>query len=123
MCGVHDGTHSGVQPSSFIHGQESVTGDAFDADDPLRNCKELQDTWMDRQHTALTDGLTCYIQELKARVVAVVVTPPHAYRRTVGHEEEATNRLKMYSLKSESCSNKSEVSELPERHHCHAQSV
>lgn len=56
MCGVLKGTHGGVQPSSFIHGQESVTGDAFDADDPLRNCKELQDTWMDRQHTAMTDG-------------------------------------------------------------------
>lgn len=37
-------THSGVEASSFIHGQESVAVDPFDADDPLRNCKELQDT-------------------------------------------------------------------------------
>lgn len=37
-------THSGVEASSFIHGQESVAVDPFDANDPLRNCKELQDT-------------------------------------------------------------------------------
>lgn len=43
-------THGGVEPSSFIHGQESVTVDPFDADDPLRNSKELQDTWADKQH-------------------------------------------------------------------------
>lgn len=56
VCGACGGTHGGVQPSSFIHGQESVTGDAFDADDPLRDGKELQDTCMDKQHTAMTDG-------------------------------------------------------------------
>lgn len=38
-------THSGMETSSFIHGQESVAVDPFDANDPLRNCKELQDTW------------------------------------------------------------------------------
>lgn len=48
-------THSGMEPSSFIHGQESVTVDPFDANDPLRNRKELQDTWADKQHAAMTD--------------------------------------------------------------------
>lgn len=38
-------THSGMETSSFIHGQESVAVDPFDANDPLGNCKELQDTW------------------------------------------------------------------------------
>lgn len=46
-----------MEPSSFIHGQESVTVDPFDADDPLRNRKELQDTWEDRQHALMIDGL------------------------------------------------------------------
>lgn len=54
VCEACARTHGGVQPSSFIHGQESVAVDAFDADDPLRNCKELQDTWMDK-HSAMTD--------------------------------------------------------------------
>lgn len=49
-------TYSGVEPSSFIHGQEFVTVDPFDADDPLRNRKELQDTWEDKQHALMIDG-------------------------------------------------------------------
>lgn len=48
-------TYGGVEPSSFIHGQESVTVDPFDAYDPLRNCKELQDTWEDKQHALMID--------------------------------------------------------------------
>lgn len=63
------GTHGGVQPSSFVHGQESVAEDAFDADDPLRDCKELQDTCMDTQHSAMMDTLCCCAEELKTRVV------------------------------------------------------
>lgn len=48
VCEVCVDTYSGMEPSSFIHGQESVTIDPFDANDPLRNCKELQDTWADK---------------------------------------------------------------------------
>lgn len=54
--GVCVGAYSGVEPPSFIHGQESVTVDTFDANDPLRNCKELQDTWVDKQHALMMDG-------------------------------------------------------------------
>lgn len=56
VCGVCGGAYSGVEPPSFIHGQESVTVDTFDANDPLRNCKELQDTWVDKQHALMMDG-------------------------------------------------------------------
>lgn len=52
-------THSGMEPSSFIHGQESVTEDPFDADDPLRNRKELQDTWEHKQHALTIDWWQC----------------------------------------------------------------
>lgn len=46
-----------MEPSPFIHGQESVTVDALDADDALRNREELQDTCgKDRQHAAVTGG-------------------------------------------------------------------
>lgn len=56
VCEVCGGTYRGMEASSFIHGQEPVTVDPFDADDPLRNCKELQDTWVDKQHGLTTDG-------------------------------------------------------------------
>ena len=47
-------TYGGMEPSSLIHGQESVTVDPFNADDPLRNRKELQDTWV-RQTACFDD--------------------------------------------------------------------
>lgn len=63
------GTHGGVQPSSSVHGQESVAVDAPDADHPLRDGKELQDTCTDTQHSAMTDTLCRCAEELKTRVV------------------------------------------------------
>lgn len=44
-----------MEPSSFIHGQESVTVDPFDTDDPLRNRKELQETWEYKKHALTID--------------------------------------------------------------------
>lgn len=35
-------TYRGVEASSLIHGQESVTVDSSDTDDPLRDGKELE---------------------------------------------------------------------------------
>lgn len=49
-------THSGMKTSSFIHGQESVAVDPFDANDSLRNSKEFQDTWAEKEQTWVTSG-------------------------------------------------------------------
>lgn len=53
-CELRGVTYGGMEPSSLIHGQESVTVDPFNADDPLRNRKELQDTWV-RQTACFDD--------------------------------------------------------------------